>query len=51
MRETGAGGSWSTPTGETKSCSLSFANTAADDYRIPGERGIDWAPSEQHFGP
>ncbi|HEX4464995.1 MAG TPA: right-handed parallel beta-helix repeat-containing protein [Solirubrobacterales bacterium] len=51
MRETGTGGSWSTPTGETKACSLSFANTAADDYRIPGERGVDWAPSEQHFGP
>jgi hypothetical protein len=51
MRETGTGGSWSTPTGETKSCSLSFANTAADDYRIPGERGVDWAPAEVHFGP
>jgi hypothetical protein len=51
MRETSAGGSWSTPTGETKACSLSFANTATDDYRISGERGVDWAPSEQHFGP
>ena len=51
MRETSAGGSWSTPTGETKACSLSFANTAADDYRISGERGVDWAPAEQHFGP
>ena len=51
MRETSAGGSWSTPTGETKACSLSFANTAVDDYRIPGERGVDWAPSEVHFGP
>jgi hypothetical protein len=50
-RETSAGGSWSTPTGETKSCSLSFANTAADDYRISGERGVDWAPAEVHFGP
>ncbi|HEX4464996.1 MAG TPA: right-handed parallel beta-helix repeat-containing protein [Solirubrobacterales bacterium] len=51
LRETSAGGSWSTPTGETKSCSLSFANTATDDYRIPGERGVDWAPAEVHFGP
>jgi hypothetical protein len=50
-RETSAGGSWSTPTGETKSCSPSFANTAADDYRISGERGVDWAPAEVHFGP
>jgi hypothetical protein len=49
--ETSAGGSWPTPTGETKSCSLSFANTAADDYRISGERGVDWAPAEVHFGP
>jgi hypothetical protein len=51
LRETSAGGSWSNPTGETKSCSLGFANTAADDYRISGERGVDWAPAEVHFGP
>jgi hypothetical protein len=51
MRETSAGGSWSTPTGETKACSLSFANTATDDYRLGGERGVDWAPAEVHFGP
>jgi hypothetical protein len=51
LRETSAGGSWSNPTGETKSCSLSFANTATDDYRISGERGVDWAPAEVHFGP
>jgi hypothetical protein len=50
-RETSAGGAWSTPTGETKTCSLSFANTAADDYRISGERGVDWAPGEVSFGP
>ncbi|HWA52821.1 MAG TPA: right-handed parallel beta-helix repeat-containing protein, partial [Solirubrobacterales bacterium] len=50
-RETGSGGSWSTPIGETKACSLSFANTAADDYRLSGERGVDWAPSEVHYGP
>lgn len=51
LREAGAGGSWPAITGETKACSLSFANTAADDYRIAGERGVDWAPAEQHFGP
>jgi len=51
LRETSAGGSWSTPTGETNACSLSFANTAVDDYRISGERGVDWAPAEVHFGP
>ncbi len=50
-RETSGAGAWSTPTGETKTCSLSFANTAADDYRIAGERGIDWAPAENHYGP
>ncbi len=51
MRETSGPGAFSTPTGETKACSLSFANTAADDYRIAGERGVDWAPTEVHFGP
>jgi hypothetical protein len=51
QRETSAGGSWSAAIGETKACSLSFADTAADDYRISGERGVDWAPSEVHFGP
>jgi hypothetical protein len=51
MRETSGAGAWSTVTGETKACSLSFANPAADDYRIAGERGVDWAPAEVHFGP
>jgi hypothetical protein len=51
MRETSGPGAWSTPTGETKACSLGFANTAADDYRIAGERGVDWAPAEVHYGP
>jgi hypothetical protein len=51
LRETSAGGLWPTPTGETKTCSPGFANTAADDYRIDGERGVDWAPAEVHFGP
>jgi Right handed beta helix region len=51
LRETSGAGAFSTVTGETKACSLSFANTAADDYRIAGERGVDWAPAEVHFGP
>jgi Right handed beta helix region len=50
-RETSGAGAWSTPTGETKTCSLSFANAAVDDYRIGGERGVDWAPVENHYGP
>jgi hypothetical protein len=51
MREASGAGAWSAVTGETKACSLSFANTAADDYRISGERGVDWAPAEKHYGP
>jgi hypothetical protein len=47
-------GSWpgSRP-GETMACSLSFRNTAADDYRLSsgGTRGVDWAPAEVHYGP
>ena len=49
-RET-SGGFWSTPVGETVACSLSFPGAALDDYRLPGERGVDWAPGEQHYGP
>jgi hypothetical protein len=49
MRE----GSWpSSRPGETMACSLSFANPAADDYRLSGSsRGVDWAPAEVHYGP
>ena len=46
-----SGGSWPAPIGETVACSLGFPNAAADDYRLAGERGVDWAPAEQHFGP
>jgi hypothetical protein len=51
--ETGSGGSWSsTRPGQTTACSLGFANTATDDYRLPGsDRGVDWAPAAQHYGP
>jgi hypothetical protein len=53
QRESGAGGSWpSSRPGETVACGLSFANAKADDYRLSGsDRGVDWAPAEQHFGP
>jgi hypothetical protein len=51
-REAGAGGSWpSSRPGEITACALSFSNTGVDDYRIAGDRGVDWAPAEQHFGP
>ena len=52
-RETASGGSWeASRLGETTACSLSFANAAADDYRLSGsDRGVDWAPAERHFGP
>jgi hypothetical protein len=50
--ETGAGGSWPTSRpGQTTSCSLGFQSAAADDYRLSGGRGVDWAPAEQHYGP
>jgi len=52
-RETSEGGSWpaSTP-GETVTCSPAFNNAAVDDLRLIGsDRGVDWAPAEQHYGP
>jgi hypothetical protein len=51
--ETGSGGSWSSSRpGQTTACSLGFTNPAADDYRLPGsDRGVDWAPADQHYGP
>jgi hypothetical protein len=49
-RET-SGGFWPTPIGETVTCSLGFPGAALDDYRLAGERGVDWAPAEQHYGP
>jgi hypothetical protein len=53
QRETAAGGAWPTQTpGETVDCSPAFNNPAADDFRLIGsERGVDWAPAEQHYGP
>jgi len=52
-RETSEGGSWPSQTsGETVNCSPAFNNPAADDLRLIGsDRGVDWAPAEQHYGP
>jgi hypothetical protein len=52
-RETTEGGSWpsSTP-GETVNCSPAFNDPATDDLRLIGsDRGVDWAPAAQHYGP
>ena len=35
----------------TQSCSPAFTNPATDDYRIPGGPGVDWKPSDYHYGP
>jgi hypothetical protein len=32
-------------------CAPPFQDPAADDYRLPDGRGVDWAPSEEHYGP
>jgi len=51
-REATAGGSWPRKTpGEKIDCHPPFKDPAADDYRIGGGRGVDWAPSEMRFGP
>jgi hypothetical protein len=52
-RETTEGGSWPSLTpGETVNCSPAFNNPASDDLRLIGsDRGVDWAPAEQHYGP
>ena len=45
-------GTWpSSRPGSSVECSPAFANTGADDYRLPSGRGVDWAPAEAHFGP
>jgi len=52
-REDSAGGSWpSQAPGETVDCAPAFADPSIDDYRLPGgDRGVDWAPRDQHYGP
>jgi hypothetical protein len=45
-------GTWpSSRPGSSVECAPAFANAAADDYRLPSGRGVDWAPAEQHYGP
>ncbi|MBS1845824.1 MAG: right-handed parallel beta-helix repeat-containing protein [Actinobacteria bacterium] len=45
-------GAWpSARPGSSVECAPAFANAGADDYRLASGRGVDWAPSEVHFGP
>jgi hypothetical protein len=37
--------------GMTVDCAPPFQNPSTDDYRLPDGRGVDWAPSEEHYGP
>ncbi len=37
--------------GTQEACTPPFADPAADDYRLPDGRGVDWAPAEEHYGP
>jgi hypothetical protein len=51
--ETAVGGAWPSQTpGATTDCAPAFNDPAVDDFRLLGsERGVDWAPAEQHYGP
>jgi hypothetical protein len=51
--EGSAGGSWPEQApGETVDCSPAFNDPGTDDFRLIGSnRGVDWAPAEQHYGP
>jgi hypothetical protein len=47
-----SGGSWPLRVvGEVVSCSPHFEAPGLDDYRLPGGRGVTWAPRQRHFGP
>jgi hypothetical protein len=35
----------------TRDCTPAFRDPAEDDYRVRGDRGVDWAPRNQHYGP
>ena len=52
LRES-SGGLWprSAAAGETVTCAPGFRAPRLDDYRVRGDRGVTWAPSERHFGP
>jgi hypothetical protein len=52
QRQSSAGGSWPVPAvGEVISCAPHFRAPRLDDYRVPGGRGVTWAPRGRHFGP
>jgi hypothetical protein len=42
---------WDVPPGTSKDCAPAFLDPAAGDYRLADGRGIDWVPSQQHYGP
>lgn len=42
---------WPVPAGTTKDCAPAFLNPSAGDYRLANGRGVDWVPSQQHYGP
>jgi hypothetical protein len=42
---------WDVPPGTSKDCAPAFLNPAAGDYRLANGRGVDWVPSQQHYGP
>jgi hypothetical protein len=42
---------WDVPPGSSKDCAPAFLNPAAGDYRLANGRGVDWVPSQQHYGP
>jgi hypothetical protein len=42
---------WDVPPGTAKDCAPAFLDPAAGDYRLANGRGIDWVPSQQHYGP
>lgn len=43
--------SWDVPPGSSQDCAPDFLDPAAGDYRLADGRGVNWVPSEQHYGP
>jgi len=46
--DSGGGG---IPAGTSRECAPPFLNPAAGDYRLASGRGVDWVPSQEHYGP
>jgi hypothetical protein len=42
---------WPVPAGTTTDCKPAFLDPAHGDYRLANGRGVDWVPSDQHYGP